>query len=84
MTDKTQSHTKKTFLDDVHTIKFINRALSEISTLTKQRDELLEALKASNKHIQEWWRPDGSLPPAKSYEVVEANDALITRIEGGK
>ncbi len=45
---------------------------------TERERALFEALKQARKHIMEWWRPEGDLPPAKSWEFVERLDALLT------
>ncbi len=39
--------------------------------------EAIALLSEAKKHIMDWWRPEGELPPAKSYELVERIEALI-------
>lgn len=34
-------------------------------------------LQRASRHIQDWWRPEGSLPPAKSPDLVEDIDAAL-------
>ena len=63
-------------------IQNLFNAEQKIAKLEAEKARLIEALGISNRHIQAWWKPCGELPPAKSYEIVERNDALLAEIKG--
>lgn len=39
--------------------------------------EAIALIKAAKNHIISWWRPEGDLPPAKSYEIVDRLDTFL-------
>lgn len=39
--------------------------------------DAIKLLTRARHHITDWWRPEGSLPPAKSYELVEDIDNFL-------
>lgn len=48
--------------------------------------KLLDRVRASNKHIEDWWHNFGEggsqLPPAHSHKIVDENKQSITEAEG--
>lgn len=46
-----------------------------------EQEKIIRLLRRARNHIMDWWRPEGSLPPAKSPQLVEDIDAVLAEAE---